>query len=174
MLRRWLAGWILALLLLVAVDTMPSGTSVALAKKKKKGPSEEEVKAAVQPVQQKVVQLLAKIQSRLLFTPKDNEALEEVKWQVMDLVAQYPDSPLMVQPVYQAAVLLSRREWYQDAYDLFSHITTTYPDNPMTPKAQLELNKLSKRFGADTFAVAAPAGGTASPAAGAKVALAKK
>ncbi|MDH4378323.1 MAG: hypothetical protein QE263_00240 [Vampirovibrionales bacterium] len=174
MLRRWLAGWLLALLLLIALDTLPTGAPLALAKKKKKGPSEEEVKAAVQPVQQRVVQLLGKIQSRLLFTPKDNEALEEVKWQVMDLVAQYPDSPLMVQPVYQAAVLFSRREWHQDAYDLFSHLTTAYPDSPMTPKAQLELNKLSKRFGADTFAVASPAAGLASPANGAKVALAKK
>ena len=161
MLRRWLAGWILALLLMVAVDTLPTGAPLALAQKKKKGPSEEEVKAAVQPVQQRVVQLLGKIQSRLLFTPKDNEALEEVKWQVMDLVALYPDSPLMVQPVYQAAVL-------------FSHLTTTSPDSPMTPKAQLELNKLSKRFGADTFAVATPTAGVASVANGAKVALAKK
>jgi TolA-binding protein len=170
MVRRWLAGWLLALLLLIALDTLPMGAPLALAKKKKKGPSEEEVKAAVQPVQQRVTQLLSKIQSHLLFTPKDNETLEEVKWQMMDLVAQYPDSPLMVQPTYQAAILFVRREWYEDAYDLLSHIATTYPDHPLAPKANLEISKLSKRFGADMFAVATPA---ASPAAGAKVALAK-
>ena len=30
MLRRWLAGWILALLLIVAVDTLPTGGPAAV------------------------------------------------------------------------------------------------------------------------------------------------
>ncbi|MFN8614449.1 MAG: hypothetical protein U0003_00850 [Vampirovibrionales bacterium] len=168
--RRWITGWLCALLLLIAMESFSTVTPLALAKKKKKGASEEEVKAAVQPMQQNVIELLSKIQARLLFTPKDNEKLEEVKWQVMDLVAQYPDSPLMVQPVYQAAILLSKREWYQDAYDLFSHLTTAYPDHPINAKAQFEMARLTKRYGSDAFASS-----DAAPSAKAtQVAMAKK
>ncbi len=140
----------------VCAVVMSISTLPADAKKKKKKPkiNEEEVKAAIEPVQKTVLELTKKIQTRLLITPEENGQLDDVKWQLMDLMAQYAKSNLIVQPVYQAAVLFERREYHQDAYDMYTFLEDNHPENPVTQRAKLNKYKLEKRYGKEAFALA--------------------
>lgn len=129
-------------------------TTPADAKKKKKAKiNEEEVKAALEPVQTDVRALLSKVQTRLLLTPEDSGKLDELKWQLMDLMAMYGKSNLLAQPLYQAAVLFEHRERLNDAYDMYQFVETSYPDVPVATRAGFKRQKLEQRFGADLFTV---------------------
>lgn len=166
-----------ALGLAIVFATVMSLAPMPVSAKKSKKPkiNEEEVKAAVDPIQKSVLEITSKLQTRLLLTPAENGKLDEIKWQLMDLMAQYGASNLMVQPVYQAAVLFERREYFQDAYDMYSFLEANHPDNPVTLRAKLNKQKLIQRFGAETFALApeTPEGEEATAAPAVAVAKAK-
>lgn len=139
---------------LAMVCVFTTGLTPVDAKKKKKPKiNEEEVKSAIEPVQTDVRALMGKIQSRLLFTPEDNGKLDELKWQLMDLMALYGKSNLLAQPLYQAAVLFETRERLNDAYDMYQFVETTYPEEVVATRAGFKRHKLEQRFGSDLFTV---------------------
>jgi hypothetical protein len=138
---------------LAVVCVLSTGLTPVDAKKKKPKINEDEVKSAIEPVQTDVRALMGKIQSRLLFTPEDNGKLDELKWQLMDLMALYGKSNLLAQPVYQAAVLFESRERLNDAYDMYQFVESTYPEEPVATRAGFKRHKLEQRFGSDLFTV---------------------
>jgi hypothetical protein len=134
----------------------------AEAAKKKKGGGDAELQKNLEPIAKVIDELNIKVQSRLLFSPKDSGQLSEVKYKLLDLLKDNATNPLMVKPLYQAAVLYTGREQFTDAYELFSYLSTNFPETPYGIRAKNEMFKLKKMLGDDYFvddtAPPAPAG----------------
>jgi hypothetical protein len=125
--------------------------------------AEEALKKEVGPLSDKIKAFMVKEESRLLLSPKEAGELADLKFKLMDLMNDNPQNPLLAKPLYQGAVLLSLREEFNDAYNLFLSVSQNYPTTPYGMKAKGHIAQLVKRFGADYFAVetAASTPGTA-------------
>lgn len=144
----------ITLALSVAIAAMPMPT--AMAKKKKKEPVDDskivaEIEEALTPINTTMKTLMSKVQSRLLFTPKDSDQLESLKWDLITLTQKYPTRPELVQPIYQAAALYHARDFYQDAFDLYTFLVTNHPEHPYSVRAKLAIYKLNQKFGDSMF-----------------------
>jgi hypothetical protein len=147
---------------------------IAEAKKKAAGPdpatqAEETLKKDVGPLSEKITGFMVKEESRILLSPKEAGELAELKFKLMDLMNDNPQNALLAKPLYQGAVLLSLREEYNDAYELFSSVAQNYPSTPYGLKAKGQIAQLEKRLGPVYFAVetasAAPAANPGTTAA---------
>jgi hypothetical protein len=176
------AGLIVALLAL-GLGLGPSLNLSAEAKKKAAAAvdptakNDAEVKKIVDPLNDQLGKLMLKVEARALLSPDEAGQLVDIKYKLVDAVTQYPQSTLLVRPLYQAGILFLQRESFNDAYELFSNLAQGFPTTPYGLKSKGQITQLEKRFGADYFAadVAAPpagapgatavAGGTAVPPA---------
>jgi hypothetical protein len=160
------------LLTLAAVMVSAGSESAIAAKKKAAGPdpaaqAEEEVKKGLEPINTELTKFMIKVQSRSLLSPDEAGKLADLKFKLMDIMNQYPQSTSLAKPVYQAGMLFAEREEYNDAYELFSYLAQGFPTNPYGVKAKGQIQQLEKRFGASYFTVEAAATGTTqTPAAG--------
>lgn len=138
--------------------------------------NDAEVKKIVDPLNDQLGKLMLKVESRTLLSPEDAGQLADIKYKLVDTLTQYPQSALLVRPLYQAGILFFQRESFNDAYELFSYLAQGFPTTPYGLKSKGQITQLEKRFGADYFAAdgaappaAAPgtavAGGTAAPPA---------
>ena len=149
--------------MLCAILLNMAGDFTAEAKKKAAaGPdpaiqAEAELKKNLEPITKQLTDLLFKIQSRELLSPKDAGQLAELKYQLLDIVNQNPQNVLIAKPLYQAGIIYSDREEYNDAYELFSYLAQGFPTNPYGGKARGQIQQLEKRFGPGYFAIEAAA-----------------
>jgi hypothetical protein len=170
---------VILLALLTLCSGMGNDFSAEAAKKKAAGAdpavqAEADLKKNLDPINDRLTKLMVKIQSRSLLSPDEAGQLVDLKFKLMDIMNQYPQNVLIARPVYQAGVLFSEREEYNDAYELFNYLAQGFPTNPYGAKAKGQVQQLEKRFGASYFSVEAaapsPASTTASPAAAAPTA----
>ena len=151
-----------ALAILVAVMLLlPTVTGEAWAARKKKDSAEEdatkaaaELQKTLEPIATQLDELMAKMQARALFSPQDAGVLGKIKYQLVDLMYANPKDDQMAKPVYQAAVLYTDREDYNDAYELFSYVSSKYPKTPYAQKSLMKLGELERRLGANYFSSA--------------------
>lgn len=150
--------------------------------KKKDSAADAAAQAAAQlqktldPISKQLDDLMAKVQGRALFSPQDAGVLGNIKYQLMDLMNDHPRDIQMAKPVYEAAVIYSQREEYNDAYELFTYVSDHFPTSPYGLKAHAMVADLQRKLGADYFpkddvidpAAAQSAGAMALPAAGKK------
>lgn len=126
--------------------------------------AEAELKKNLEPIAKQLTDLQFKIQSRELLSPKDAGQLAELKYQLLDIVNQNPQNVLIAKPLYQAGIIYSEREEYNDAYELFSYLSQGFPTNPYGGKAKGQIQQLEKRFGPGYFAIEAAAASTTNTA----------
>ena len=159
--KRWLSRpqtsfWVASALSLLLLSGPEPFT--AEAKKKAAGPdpavqAEEALKKNLGPLSEQLMQLTMKIQGRGLLSPGEAGKLAEMKYQLLDLMNQTPANALLTRAVYQAGVLFTEREQYNDAYEMFQYLAKNFPDNPYGSKGRGQIQQLEKRFGADYFAI---------------------
>lgn len=147
-----------SLLIGALVVSMTGITDSASAKRKKKDDGvdeaakiEAEITKALEPIQEELKTLLDKMQGRSLFSPEDAGELGTIKYTLMDLLHQYPDSQLLAKPVFQTATVYSHRQDYQDAYELYQYVKTQFPENPYGVKSKQSIDQLRKKLGEDTI-----------------------
>ncbi|MBK8190859.1 MAG: hypothetical protein IPK79_10465 [Vampirovibrionales bacterium] len=137
------------LALLLTVGVWPAD-----AKKKKGGgdpAAEAKLKETVDGLGPTLSKLLSKIQSRYLFSPEDSGQLADARFKLMDLMQQFPKNPLLIQPVYQAAVVSKKREDYDEAFEMFSFLSANFPDNQYGLRAQGEIQSMRRLLGENYF-----------------------
>lgn len=144
------------LLLCCLFCSMGSADFVAEAAKKKAGKGDAELEKTLEPMNKTLAQLIVKAQSRALFSPKESGELVDIKYQLLDLMKDNTTNPLLIKPVYQAAVLCNQREQFDDAMDLYNFLIANFADSPYGLRAKGELQLLKKQIGADPQ----PAAGT--------------
>lgn len=148
----------LTVVVTVMVAAMPIPSAQAKKKKKKKVDDSKivaEIEEALTPINETMKQLMTKVQSRLLFTPKDSAELDGLKWELITLTQKYPKRKELIQSVYQAAALYHTRDFYQDAFDLYTFLATNHADHPYGVRSQLAIHKLNQKFGASMFGLPA-------------------
>lgn len=155
-----MAGW-----LVVGLGFGPA-LNLAAEAKKKAGGGDAEVKKVVDPINEQLGKLMIKVQSRALLSPEEAGQLVDIKFKLVDALTQYPGNALLVRPLYEAAILFSQRESYNDAYELYSYLAQGFAATPYGMKSRGQIAQLEKRFGAEYFA--ADSAGSAEPAAPAK------
>jgi hypothetical protein len=166
----------LILALMVAWLAVGLGFSPALnlssEAKKKAGGGDAEVKKVVDPINEQLGKLMFKVQSRALLSPEEAGQLSDIKFKLVDALTQYPGNAMLVRPLYEAAILFSQRESYNDAYELYSYLVQGFATTPYGMKSKGQIAQLEKRFGADYFA--ADGAGSPDPAAAGAVPPVKK
>ncbi len=153
LLRRLRQGTSLILIGSVFLS-MGVGNLSANAKKKKKEvdpQAEAKLKEGLEPLSESLNKLLIKIQSRYLFSPEDSGELADIRYKLMELMKKHPKNKQMVQPVYQAAVLYQKRELYDEAYELYTFLSSSFPDNPYGLRANSEIRSMKRLLGDNYF-----------------------
>ncbi|MGE0199647.1 MAG: hypothetical protein AB7P76_01625 [Candidatus Melainabacteria bacterium] len=113
--------------------------------------AEAELKKQVDPIAKELDGMMTKLQSRALFSPTDAGKLADIKYKLTDLISQYPDSPMIVRPVFQAATLFAEREEFLDAYELYNFLASGFAAQPYGMRSKVKLEQLKKELGADYF-----------------------
>jgi hypothetical protein len=147
--------FLLLLVLLTAIDPAMA------AAKKKKSKAEIEMDKQLEPITQDLGPLSLKSASRGLFSPEDAAKSLEIKLKLLDLIHDYPTSEALVKPAYEAGRLFRYREMYDDAFDFFNYIQTSFPTNPYANQSRVEIQRMKQKLGDqyfyDTAGAAAPA-----------------
>lgn len=140
-------------MLLTAIDP------ALAAGKKKKSKTDIEAEKGLEPFVQDLTSLSQKGAARGLFSPADMAKALEIKLQLLDLMQQYPGSPVLAKPAYEAGRLFRSREMYDDAFDFFNFIQTNFPTSPYGSQARVEIQRMKQLLGDSYFAdsAAAPA-----------------
>lgn len=150
------AALTMASLLFFSLLSVGPGYLSAEAAKKKKGGGDAELQKTLEPMAKSLDALMGKVQSHMLFSPKDSGALLSLKFQLMDLMKDNPNNPLLVKPLFQAGVIYAGREQFIDSYEMFNYLTTNFPDNPYGIRAKSEIQQLKKLLGENYFATEGP------------------
>lgn len=155
---------LLALVCLVSTSAEPL-TAAAKKKKDKEAPSapavdpvaeaEAKLTKELAPVDDQLTKLLMKVQSRHLLSPQEAGQLVQIKYRLLDFITKNPQSPQLGKPLYQAGVLFSQREEYNDAYEMFNYLAQGFPATQYGMKARGLIQQMEKRFGTAFFAVEA-------------------
>ncbi len=77
--------------------------------------------------------------------------MAEIKYQLIDLIVENPDTPLIAKPAYQAGTLYEFREEFTDAYEVFSYLDSRFPTEPYGVKARVRIGQMKKKMGKDYF-----------------------
>ncbi len=129
-------------------------------KKKKKGPSAEEIEKklteTLTPTNENLNKLMMKTQSRAIFSPDESGQLIEMHYQLLTMMKEHPTHQFLVEPIYQAGVLQMLRENYDEAFEMFRHLEMNFPESPFTARAAHQFKKMkrtmmAKGFEADYF-----------------------
>jgi tetratricopeptide (TPR) repeat protein len=156
-----------------AAKVDPAAQAAAEAEAKAKA-AQAELKKGLTPLATDLTNLMMRIQGRGLLSPEEAGKLVAIKYKLLDLMEQYPQNPLLAKPLYQAGMLFSEREAYNDAFEMFQYLAQGYISNPYGAKAKGQIQMLERKFGANYFSVemaapvtpavtaATPAGVTAS------------
>ncbi len=163
--------WLSGALVLGLVGMAPQQDIQAAKKKKDNGAAADaELQKGLEPLNKSLSDMLIKIQGRMLFSPKEAGALADIKYKLFDLMKDNGKNPLLVKPLYQASIIYIKREQYEDAYELLSYLSNTFPDNPYAMRAKNQVLALKKRLGEDYFppdlTASADNSGATSPSAG--------
>lgn len=138
--------FLVLLILLTAIDP------ALAAPKKKKNKADAEVEKLLEPIVQDLSPLSQKGVSRGLFSPDDVAKALDIKLKLLDLINDYPTSPLLVKPAYEAGRLFRYREMYDDAFDFYNYIQTNFPDSPYATQARVEIQRMKQLLGESYFA----------------------
>lgn len=152
-----------ALALLVAVCVVAGTVNDIPAQAKKKAKeadttvqADAELQKGIEPINTDLTKLMMRLEGRALLSPDEAGKLVDLKYKLLDLVNQHPQNALLAKPLYQAGVIFNQREEYNDAYEMFSHLSTGFPTNPYGLRAKGQIQQLEKRFGADYFVAITP------------------
>lgn len=164
-------GMLLLTMLCLALGAVDPFTAEAA--KKKGGPdpaaqAEAEFQKNLEPLSTELHKLMIKIESRGLLSPDEAGQLADLKFKLLDMMNQFPQNALIAKPVYQAGILFTEREEYNDAFEMFSFLAQGFPTNPYGAKARGQIQLLEKRFGPNYFIVEGAASAAATPTASAE------
>ena len=87
-----------------------------------------------------------------LFSSDDVEKLNDIKYQLMDIMTDYPKAQPVAKPVFQMAQVLESRERYDDAYDFYNYVATQYASTPYGMQAKVQLSRMKVKLGENYFA----------------------
>ncbi len=165
--KVWMAFAVIALISFASISIAPD-YAVAAKKKSKEQIEQErleaeklaqeeeakkiaEIKEKLAPLSDTLNELLKKKESKTLFSPEDAGKLAEVKYQLIDMIIENPDTSLIAKPAYQAGVLYAFREEFTDAYEVFSFLNSRFPREPYGVKARIRIAEMKKKMGEDYF-----------------------
>ncbi len=151
--QNLLIVFLMMLIMLTAIDP-----AMAVSKKKK-SKADIEVQKQLDPIVQELTPLSNKGAARGLFSPDEVAKAMELKLKLLDLINEYPTSPLLVRPAYEAGRLFKAREQYDDAFDFYHYIEANFPNSPYATMARVEIQRMKQQLGNSYFAddTAAPA-----------------
>ncbi|MDD3014226.1 MAG: hypothetical protein PHC34_11035 [Candidatus Gastranaerophilales bacterium] len=114
----------------------------ALAAKKKKKLTPEELTQ----ISDTTNNLVKKVYSYALFSPKDNESLIDLKLKLDDYLPANTTNPDFPALYYKVGYVYEQREYKDDAIECFKTILENFPDSPFTAKALNELKKMGVKI----------------------------
>lgn len=114
----------------------------ALAAKKKKKMSDEEITMITDTVND----LMKKVYSAALFSPKDNEKLIEIKLQLDEAMDSSPNNKDFPQLFFKTGFIYKERERRDEAIECFQVILDNFPDSSYAVKAVSELKKMGVKI----------------------------
>jgi hypothetical protein len=154
-LKKVLLASMLSALLWVSMGLSVSTVSVVMAAppnvKAKPPMSDGKLKKALEPIDKTLGELYAKVQAHYLFGPEDRDNLTKAQIQLQDLMVAAKGNPLLAKNLYQAGFILSRREFFFDAFDFLTYVTTQYPDSPFALRCKVEIAQMKKVVGPQYF-----------------------
>jgi len=142
----------LMIIFMLCIMCLTSLDPALAAGKKKKSKADQEVDKALEPVMQELTPLSQKSDAKGLFSPTDMSNALDVKLQLLDLMKDYATSEELIKPTFQAARLFKNREMFDDAYDFFNFIQTSFPQSPYAAQAKVEIRHLKQQLGDNYFA----------------------
>jgi hypothetical protein len=125
---------------------------VAMAKKKAPTGPDAEAQKDLEPVTQELAPLVKKGMARGLFSADDVDKLDTIKYQLMDIMTDYPKASPVAKPVFQMAQVLESRERYDDAYDFYNYVATQYASTPYGMQAKVQIARMKEKLGEKFFA----------------------
>ena len=134
-----LKAFVITLILVIMVGIV--SPHEALAKKKKKGLSEEEMTQITTTTDT----LLKKVYSASLFSPKDNESLIDLKIKLDSAMAIAPN-PDYAPLYYKAGYIYNKREYRDDSIECFQTILDNFSDSPYAARSMNELKKMGVKI----------------------------
>lgn len=163
--QNLLVVFLLLLVLLTVIDPAMA------AAKKKKSKADLELEKVLDPIVQELTPLSQKGNSRGLFSPDEMAKALELKLKLLDLIHDYPTNQMLAKPAYEAGRLFRSREMYDDAFDFYNYLQTSFPTSPYATQAKVEIQRMKQQLGEGYFADSTPAATPAdvkTPAATAK------
>lgn len=135
---NWLQGLKLACTLwLVAGCLFISAVESPVVAKKKKGPTEAQLKKDLEPLQKTLTELSQQAQNRLIFGPKESASLYDLQIKTLQLMQDYPAHPLLMQPIFEVGQLFQRKALWLDAYQAYDFVAKSYPNTLYAARATL-------------------------------------
>lgn len=113
-----------------------------LASKKKKKLSDQEITQ----ISDTINDLMIKVKSAALFSPKDNEDLINAKLKLDDSLESNPGNQAFSQLYFKAGIVYREREYRDDAIECFQTILDSFPDSSYALKAMNELKKMGVKI----------------------------
>ncbi len=148
--QNLLIGFLVLLIVLIAIDP-------AIAATKHKSKADIEVQKQLDPITQELNTLSAKSAANALFSPDEVSKMLDIKLQLLDLIQTYPTDQLLIKPAYEAARLFKNREMYDDAYDFYNYIQTTFPQTPYGAQSKVAIQRMKQQLGDQYFMDSTPA-----------------
>jgi len=118
-------------------------------------PAEQAAKQ-VSTISDQLIKLQMAIEGGHLLSPDEAGQLVSLKYQLQDMLMQSPATPQLDKCLYIAAMLFTEREAYDNAYELYGNLSESFPSTPYGLRAKAQMQRLEKKYGADTFAAYIP------------------
>ena len=89
--------------------------------------TETELNEGIEEAATTISELTKKIYAKSLFSPKDNDKLIGLKIKLYQLWEKNPSNRQLAEPLYNTAILLYKREMYDEATEILNIVVESYP-----------------------------------------------
>ena len=116
--------------IVVSCITLDCVYNEALAQKNDSGgkqATETELNEGIEEATKTISELTKKVYAKSLFSPKDNDKLIGLKITLYKLWEKNPSNRQLAEPLYNTAILLQKRELYEEAIDILNIVVESYP-----------------------------------------------
>lgn len=122
---------LLTTLILTLFTGLIPGVDKALAQKESdsagKQASETEINEGIANAKKSIDELTKKIYAKSLFSPQDNDKLIGLKILLYQLWEKNPTNRALAEPLYNTAIILAKRELYEDSIDVLNIVIESFP-----------------------------------------------
>lgn len=89
--------------------------------------TQSEVNEGLDEAKNTISMLTRKVYSQSLFSPQDNEKLVDLKIKLYQIWEKNPTNRELAEPMYNTAVLLQKRELFEEALEILNIVSESFP-----------------------------------------------